>query len=201
MKKYLVFPVAVCWAYLLSCIVLVTLAGAVEVPPITAAEFAESPEAAFVWQLLAGQGAWGAVLFAVIGVVWKFAKPYLDEWMRERGHATLWNAATTGVTGGMQTYVETAKAAGDGKLTAEQAAYARELARSYIISFMKTQGVDVIREYGMDVLNYMIEAILRALKIDNAALKAVARPLSASAPLPPSVTDGVMPGLTGGVSG
>lgn len=176
------------WVVLLALVALAfcvwpaALAFATDVPPITAAEFSSSPEAAFIWQFLAGQGAWGAVLFAVIGIVWKFAKPYLDEWMRQRRLTTLWEAVTTGVTGAMQTYVEAAKAAGGGKLTEEQAAHARELARTYTISFMKTQGVDVIREYGQDVLDYLIEAILRRLKIDNTALKAVLAPLPELAP-------------------
>ena len=177
------------------------LAFATEVPPITAAEFADSQEAAFVWQLLAGQGVWGAILFLVVGGVWKVAKPYLDEWMRERRLITLWNAVTTGVVGALQTYVEAAKVAGGGKLTEEQAAHARELARTYVISFMKTQGVDVIREYGQDVLDYLIEAILRKLKIDNAALKAVATPLSASASLPIPELEPGMPVRTAAVSG
>lgn len=167
---------------LVFCVWPAALAFAIDVPPITAAEFADSPKASFIWQFLAGQGAWGAVLFAIVRVVWKFAKPYLDEWMRQRRLATLWNAVTTGVVGALQTYVEAAKAAGGGKLTEEQAAHARDLARTYTVSFMKTQGVDVIREYGQDVLDYLIEAILRNLKIDNAALKAVVAPLPELAP-------------------
>jgi hypothetical protein len=172
-----------------------------DVPNVSVAEFADSPESAFIWQLLAGQGAWGAVLFAIIGVVWKFAKPYLDEWMRQRKLTTLWNAVTTGVVGSLQTYVDAAKASNGGKLTAEMAAHARDMVRSYVIAFMKAQGVDVIREYGQEVLDYMIEAILRLLKIDNAVLKAVATPLSASASLPiPELAPG-MPAKTAGVSG
>lgn len=176
------------WIVLLALVALAfcvwpaVLAFAVDVPPIAAAEFSESPEAAFIWQLLAGQGTWGVLLFAILGVVWKFAKPYLDEWMRQRKLSTLWDAATTGVVGAMQTYVEAAKANNGGKLTAEMAAHARELARNYIVAFMKTQGVDVIREYGQDVLDYLIEAVLRGLKIDNPALKAVMAPLPELAP-------------------
>ena len=164
------------------CVWPAALSFAGDVPPITAAEFTDSPEAAFIWQLLAGQGAWGAVLFAIVGVVWKFAKPYLDEWMRQRKLSTLWDAATTGVVGALQTYVEAAKDENGGKLTEEMAAHARDLARSYIIAFMKTQGVDVIRVYGQAVLDFMIEAILRKLKLDNAALKAVVAPLPELAP-------------------
>lgn len=162
------------------------LAFSGDVPGVTAADF-DSPEAAAIWSILAGQGVWGAILFAIVGVVWKVAKPYLDEWMRQRRLSTLWDAATTGVIGALQTYVEAAKSENGGKLTEDMAAHAREMARNYMVAFMKTQGVDILREYGQDVLDYLIEAILRQLKLDNAALKAVTAPLSASAPLPPSV--------------
>ena len=177
------------------------IAFGANVPPISAAEFADGPEAAFIWQFLAGHGTWGAILFAVVGVIWKIAKPYLDTWMKERKLATLWNAATTAVVGALQTYVEAAKAENGGKLTAEMAAHAREIARNYMVAFMKTQGVDVIREYGQDVLDYMIEAILRMLKLDNAALKTVAAPLSDSVSLPIPELEPGMPVRTVEVSG
>lgn len=181
---------------LLLLTVFVGAAFAVDVPPVTPPDFTSSPEAAFIWQTLAGQGVWGAILFAIISIVWRFAKPYLDEWMRQRKLSILWETATTGVIGATQTYVEAAKAGNGGKLTEEQAEHARSLARTYIITFMRTQGVDVLREYGEEVLNYIIEAALRMLKIESAATRAVAVPLSESsdsAPLPQSVTEGVMP--------
>ncbi|MCC8190895.1 MAG: hypothetical protein LIP77_09745 [Planctomycetes bacterium] len=39
-----------------------------------------SAAASSIWLILAGEGTWGAVLVAVVGVLWKVAKPYLDEW-------------------------------------------------------------------------------------------------------------------------
>lgn len=188
-----------------SCFCVVCLAGcslalAGDVPPVSAADFgtafdvAEGEAAAFIWQLLAGQGVWGVILFAVVGAVWKIAKPYLDEWMRQRKLATLWDAAVAAVAGTMQTFVDAARMENGGVLTKEKAAEAKEKARQYIISFMKTQGVDVLREFGQDVLDYIIEAVLAKLKVNNALAKAVVTPLSASAPLPPSVTQGAMPG-------
>lgn len=189
MGKFVGVLTGLCFMFLCSC------AFGSEVPGVTPLDFARdaSSEASFIWQLLAGQGVWGAILFAFVGFAWPRVKPYLDEWMRQRKLARLWDALTAGVTGTLQTYVEAVKAAGDGKLTEEQAAHARDLARTYAVTFMKTQGEDIMQEYGQAVLDFLIEAILSRLKIDNAALKAVATPLSDSAPLPPSVSLGVMP--------
>lgn len=150
------------------------LAG--DVPPITVAEFEQ--EASLLWQILAGQGVWGAIIFAVVTAVWRIGKPYLDDWMHDKKMARLYDAVVIGVTNTLATYVEAAKAAStDGKLTEAEAAHARDLARQYVVSYMKTQGVDVIKYYGEDIINGIIERVLAMLKIESKMASMVVGPL------------------------
>ena len=147
-----------------------------------------SPEASVIWSILAGQGTWGVLIFAVLGVLWKWAKPYLEAWMAERKLKRLYEAVRDGIAGTWQTFADPIKeASADGKLTEAEAKAAKEKCKSYIIAYMKAQGVDVIREYGHGLLDYLIEAVLRQLKLDNALVKAVALPLPDLAPSRTSV--------------
>jgi hypothetical protein len=142
------------------------------------------------------------LIFAVLGVIWNFAKPYLNEWAAQRRLTRLLETVEAGVGGTMQAYVDAVKAASaDGKLTEEEAKIAKDMARGFIISFAKAQGIDIIRDYGHDALGWLIEYTLGKLKMDNAMLKAVAAPLSASGSPPiPELAPG-MPAGTGAVSG
>lgn len=158
-----------------------------DVPGVSAADF-ESPAAGAIWSILAGQGVWGAILFGVLGLLWRIGRPFLEEWARSRRLETLYLAVETGVGGVQATYVEAIKQASqNGKLTEEQKAAAFALCRNYVISFLKTQGIDVIREYGDAILKMLIEHILSRLKINNPAARAVIAPLPDLAPSAPSV--------------
>jgi hypothetical protein len=89
--------------------------------------------------------------------------------------------AEMGVRSSSQTYVEAIKAASaDGKLTEDEAKHARSLAVDAAIAIGKTQGMDIMKEYGLDVINWVIEYLVGKLGFENKALKAVAVPLSAS---------------------
>lgn len=159
------------------------LAG--DVPGLTVSDFAgdTSPLANAIWTILAGQGPWGVLLFAILGVVWKFASPYLNEWAAQKKLDRLFEAVRAGVGGTLQTYVDAIKEANaDGKLTEEEVKIARDKCRAFVIAFLKAQGIDVIRDYGHDVLDWLIEYVLRQMKLDNALAKAVVAPLPDLAP-------------------
>ena len=154
--------------------------------PVTVADFGgavESPEASSIWLILAGEGTFGAILFGILGVVWKIAKPYLDEWASKRRLDRLLFAVESGVSGCQAIYVEGMKSANkDGKLTDDEKKIVFSECKRYIVNFLKTQGVDVIREYGDGVVDWLIESILSRLKLNNALAKAVVPPLPDLAP-------------------
>ena len=164
-----------------------TVAVGADLPgSVTAADFG-SPEANALWAILAGQGVWGAVLFGILGVVWKIGRPYLDEWVKKHRLATLFAVVEVGVEGIQATYVDAIKEASkDGKLTEEEAKIAIQKCRAYVIEFLKAQGIDVIREFGHGALDMAIEAAVAKLKLNN-VLKAVALPLPDLGPQAPSV--------------
>lgn len=155
------------------------------VPGVTPLDFqaAASPEASAIWSILAGQGTWGVLIFAIMGVVWKFARPYLEAWLAERRLAKLFHAVETGVMSVKEAYSDAVKAAhADGKFTAEEAAAARDKAKAVAIAYMKSQGVDVVKEYGHAFLDSLIEYVLAMLKIESKVAKAVIAPLPDLAP-------------------
>lgn len=142
-----------------------------------------SPDAHWIWSALAGEGLLGAILFGVLALLKKYAKPYLDEWAAQRKLTRLLEAVEAGVGGTMQTYVDSIKAASaDGKLTEEEAEIAKGKAKEFIIAFTKAQGIDIIREYGHEVLDWLIEYVLGRMKLDGALTKAVVAPLPDLAP-------------------
>ena len=157
-----------------------------DVPGVGVADFG-SPEANAIWTILAGQGVWGAILFGVLGVLWKIGKPFIDAWVQKHKLATLFTAIEAGVASTQATYVDAIKEASkDGKVTEEEAEIARGLARTAAIDFLRAQGIDVVKEYGHAALDMLIEYSLSKLKLSN-ALKAVALPLPDLGPSAPSV--------------
>ncbi len=170
------------YCLLLVFILISTIAFAVEVPPITASEFViASSEAHWIWSALAGTGTAGAIFYALMRMIWKLAKPYLDEWVAARKIEKLYAFAEVAVRSTAQTYSESCKAANkDGKLTEEEIKEARSLAQSALIAIAKTQGIDIAKEYGLDVVNWLIEHFVSKIGIESKALKAVAVPLSES---------------------
>ncbi|MCC8189071.1 MAG: hypothetical protein LIP77_00350 [Planctomycetes bacterium] len=161
----------------------------------------EGAAASSFWLILAGEGTWGAILVAVVGVLWKFAKPYLDEWAERRKLDKLLLAVETGVGGCKALYTdELKKANADGKLTADEVAYIRRKCREYIVSFMAAQGVDALKEYGPVVIDMLCEWMLDRIKLPS-AVKAVAAPLSASVSPPIPELEPATPAVTAAAFG
>lgn len=168
----------------------VRFAVAADVPPLTAAEL--SPAAGPIWLFLAGEGFWGAIVLGVAGFVYKMARPYVLAWVGERKLAKLYLAVEACVAQTQAVYVEGMKAANsDGKLTEDEKDEVLSACRRAVVAHMRTQGVDVLKEYGDAFVDALIELVLSRLQ--NPLVKAVARPLPDSAPLPPSVSEGATP--------
>ncbi len=135
-------------------------------------------DAGLFWEIMAGQGTWGALLFAVVGLLWKFAKPYLDQWVAEKRLQTLYNFAQTSVQSTKQTLTDGLRAASaDGKLTKDEAKQSFDDAKGTFIALCKTQGIDVVKEYGSEFVTWLIEKFVGDSK-EAELLKAVALPLS-----------------------
>ncbi len=135
-------------------------------------------DAGIFWEILAGQGTWGALLFAVIGLLWKFSKPYLDQWVATKRLETLYGFAQTAVKSTKQTLTDNLRAASaDGKLTKEEADESLEAAKNTLIALCRTQGIDVVKEYGAEFVTWLIEKFVGDSK-EAELLKAVALPLS-----------------------
>lgn len=169
-----------------------------EAPPLTAAELGQ--EASSVWLFLAGEGFWGAIVVALAGFVYKLLRPYIIAWVEQHKLGKLYLAVEACVADVNAKYVEGMKAANaDGKLTEDEKDFVFGQCKQELAVFMRTQGVDIIKEYGDVAVDALIELILSRMK--NPLARAVAAPLSGSAPLPPSVSLGVMPASTGAASG
>lgn len=137
-------------------------------------------EANAIWGILAGHGLWGAIVTAVMTVIWAFAKPHLDDWAKRCRLDKLFMAVETGVVGCKALYTdEMKKANGDGKLTKDEVNYIREQCRDYIVQFMAQQGVDALKEYGPHIIDMLCEWMLSRVKSNAVAsvAKAVVPPL------------------------
>ena len=183
--KYLLLVLAA--FYLFAAYLFAAVASAGDVPAVTAGEFVvdASGEASLLWSILAGQGPIGVILFGLLGLIWKFAKPYVDVWARNRKMESLFLASESAVQGVSAVYTDEIKrASADGKLTKEEAARARNMAVDFVVDFMRAQGIDVVKEYGLGVIQLVIESALARIK--NPVAKAVAVTLPDLAPSPPS---------------
>lgn len=188
--KHLGFVVVVAVAILSPGLFSPALGGLV--PPVSPADFAAdaaASEAHPVWLILAGEGFWGAIVVGLAGFAYRFLRPYVLAWLEERKLAKLFLAAEACVARNNALYVEQMKAANaDGRLTEDEAAVVFRRCRENLVEFMRSQGVDIVKEYGDLFVDAIIELIVARLK--NPLARAVAAPLSASsasAPLPPSV--------------
>lgn len=160
------------------------------VPPLTAGELTASPEASWIWLFLSGEGLWGSIFVAVFGIIYKVVRPILLDWLKSRRLDKLYLAAETCATAMRQKYVDGMKAANaDGKLTKEEAEQVFNDCKNVLRQYMLTQGIDIIKEYGDEVVNVIIEYIVGQLK--NPIARAVALPLDDSPPLPSSVMHGM----------
>lgn len=204
--------------FILAFIFITFSAFASEVPSISPEDFSSDDSASAIWSILAGEGIWGAFLFGAIGLIWRFAKPYLEAWIAEKKLGTLYEFARTAVTHTRQTYTDAMKSAGaDGKWTEAEKNEALSRCRRTFIALCKTQGIDVVREYGEDFIEWLIEKFVGDDSLEAKALKAVALPLSVPTvqtgagipqpplpdlqPLQPFAQHSAMQGKTGAASG
>jgi len=118
-----------------------------------------------IYEILAGEGLAGAIALAVIGIIWAIIRPHLYNWLADKKLEKLLLAVETAVAAGKQKYTDDWKAASaNGKLTAEQGAQIMTECRAYIIQFLKSQGVDALKEYGPSIIDSLCEAKLAELK-------------------------------------
>jgi len=118
-----------------------------------------------IYEILAGEGLAGAIVLAVVGIVWAIVRPHLYTWLADKKLEKLLLAVETAVAAGKQKYTDDWKAASaNGKLTAEQGAQIMAECRTYIIQFLKSQGVDALKEYGPSLIDTICEAKLAELK-------------------------------------
>jgi len=98
---------------------------------------------------------------AVLGTLWTAFKS--TEWfdrVKNRRYFKAIQALEAGVEETYRTYVRALKDANeDGRLTADEIAKARSLARAAAIAFGNNQGIDVLRELGEDYINLWIAKI------------------------------------------
>lgn len=150
-------------------------ANGADVPAISTADFEMAAHP--VWGWLAGEGLWAGVVVAVAALVYKLLRPYITAKLADLQLTELYMAVEAGVTATYETYTKSIKASSaDGKLTAEEAAQARALAREYAIYFMRSTGVDIVKTYGMKMIDGLIEYFVGQSKAGQAA-KAVLAPL------------------------
>lgn len=127
---------------------------------------ADDDPANIIWSILGGVGVWGALFVLLTTFAWKYLGPFLAELSKKWKIERLYNAVEDAMHGVAQTYMDEIKdKAKDGKVTEAEAAHARELAKDFLIDFMKKQGVDVVREYGHELIDFLIEAFVKNLKL------------------------------------
>lgn len=116
------------------------------------------------WGVLVGDGFWAVVIGGILGAVYKVLRPVLLSWLHQHRLGQLFVIVETGVSGFKATLTDKYKQAGGGKLTPSQAAEIKAACKVYILHFAATQGIDVLREYGDDVINILIEWMLEKIK-------------------------------------
>lgn len=118
-----------------------------------------------IYEILAGEGLAGAIVLAVVGIVWAIIRPHLYTWLADKKLEKLLLAVETAVAAGKQKYTDDWKAASaNGKLTAKQGAQIMAECRAYIIQFLKSQGIDALKTYSPSLIDTMCEAKLAELK-------------------------------------
>ncbi len=156
-----------------------------DVPPITAADFGSaSPEANPLWAILAGQGPLGAAIMGIVALLYRMFRPMILTWMAEKRLERLYLAAESSASLINVTYVEGMKKANaDGKLTEDERRYVFQQCKAQLVAIMRTQGVDIVKEYGDDLVSGVIELVVSRLNVPD-PVKAALRPLDAL-PQPP----------------
>lgn len=164
--------------------------AALDVPPLTAAEL--SPEANPFWLFLAGDGLWGTIVIGIFGFAYKLLREYIIAWVKDRKLSALYLAIESCVAKINAIYVEGMKASNaDGKLTEDEKRFVLTQCKAEAITFMRGQGVDIVKEYGESAINALIELIVS--RMNNPLMKAVAAPLPDLQPLQFPAQQGAMP--------
>ena len=98
----------------------------------------------------------------LLGTAWTFFRS--KDWYRrsrKRRYFRAIRALEAAVERTYRTYVRSIKRSrADGKLTEEEAAKARQMARRAALDFGRTEGVDVLREIGEDYLDLWLSRVL-----------------------------------------
>lgn len=176
MRRFIVLSAALCLAAVSS----VAAAGA---PAVTGADFSVSPEAHWIWALLASdavRNVWIYLLTTGIAAV--------VGWLKWRGtireRAMMFLAA--GVRETYEEYVRKIKAASaDGKLTDDERREAVRQAIERAKQYALAEGVDLLKYVAKETLPALIDSIVRRFK-GEAALS-IPLPLPDLGPSAPSV--------------
>ncbi len=103
------------------------------------------------------------IVGGLLGTAWTFFRT--QGWYRrskKRRYFRALRALEAAVERTYRTYVRSIKRGReDGKLTEEEAANARRMARRAALVFGRTEGVDVLREIGQDYLDLWLSRVLR----------------------------------------
>jgi len=106
------------------------------------------------------------VILLVIGYLYTATiRPRLVAWVEDRNLSTLLFAVEQGVAACYEKFTKSYKEkAVDGKLTKEQAESIMTECRAFVIDMAKSQGLDLIKTYSTNVIDYLCEAKLAELK-------------------------------------
>lgn len=144
------------------CLACAGTALALDVPPVSPAEFADAPEAHWLWTLLASDAAANLLLWlAATGAA------ALAAWLKWRGtrkeQALLCLAA--GVRETYETYVRHVKLSrADGKLTDDERREAVLRAVAHARRYAATEGFDLLKVLAKDLLPVWVDALVRRFK-------------------------------------
>jgi len=107
-----------------------------------------------------------ALIGAVAGGLWALFKGSAwFEALRRRKYRRALELIEAAVEETYRTYVaEIKRAREDGKLTAEEQAHARELARERALSIARNEGLDLLNTIGKDCIDLWIARAVKALK-------------------------------------
>lgn len=135
-----------------------------------AAYGAEAEAAANNWYgILAGDGFWGTLFVGALGLLYGWLRPVVAAYVKDSKWKRFLVILESGVGGLKALYTDKYKEANaDGKLTQEEAAQINLMCRNYIINFAAREGIDVLKEYGNEALNMLIDWMLAKIKLSEA---------------------------------
>ena len=141
-----------------------------DVSPITAADFGGAPaEAHWIWTLV-GSSAFAAIIAALGKIVQNIISSIKDARI-----ARACDFVFAGTMTCYQEYVRAAKEAhADGKLTIEEKDKALQCAYRKAVEIARTQGLDLVKVLGKDMILALIEKYVGQSKTASAAAKALA---------------------------